>query len=131
MSNKIIPLHEETEMLRDTAICIDQDALASKYDSPEPTNGYILAIVTEKPSEYKLKSGLIVPTDMGNPGADRNYLVVDKISKEAHELFPNLKKEDLVELAESPRVSMFYGPNLEQYALINSKYIAAIYSKKA
>jgi hypothetical protein len=111
-----------------SAKMIEHEELIAKYEPVNPVNGYLLVEVTDKPSEYKLKSGIIMKQTVENN--DRPYLIVARMSPEASTNYPSLKTGDIIEVVEVNKISMFHGPAMEQFGLVHSSHIAAIYSIK-
>jgi hypothetical protein len=110
---------------------IDHDKIVNGYEGVKPVNGYVLCEITDKPSERRLKSGIIVQEEvMSN---DRPYLVVVSLSKEAQTKFPDLVAGDIVEVVDAGgKISYFYNntEEMEKMALFDIKYLAAYYKKK-
>jgi hypothetical protein len=111
---------------------ISHEYLKSNYDAVEPLNGFIVAEVTEKPSERILASGIIIPDSVEDEVNDRPFLIVRKMSKEASEKFPSVKAGDIVEVLTGGRdVTFVWGHEMEGLAIIDSKHVAAFYTRHA
>ena len=108
---------------------ITHDDMKECFESVKPLNGYLIAEVTDKPSERMLTSGIIVQeTAMDN---DRPYLVVTELSEEAKTKFPFIMSGDIIEvMAGGKEINFVYGPEMEKLAIVDSKYIAAVYHRK-
>lgn len=108
---------------------ITHDDMKECFEPVMPLNGYIVAEVTEKPSERVLASGIIVnETSMEN---DRPYLVMKQMSEEAKTKFPFIEIGDIIEVMAGGReITFVYGHDMEKLAIVDSKYISAVYHRK-
>ena len=99
------------------------------YEDIEPLGDYILVEVTTKDNFVEAKNGLLVARDETDV---MPCLEVLKVSKQLtnNGYWTEVKPGDIVEIADVPRLTKTWGPNLEQFALVDKKYIAAVYSKK-
>jgi hypothetical protein len=107
---------------------ITHDALKECFKPVQPLNGFLIAEVTDKPSERVLASGLVIKeSTMDN---DRPYLVVKDMSPEAQEKFPMVHAGDIIEVMQGNReIAFVYGHDMEKLAIVESKYISAVYHR--
>lgn len=108
---------------------ITHDQLKECFDAVTPLNGYLVAEITDKPSERVLASGLVVP-EAAVDDNDRPFLVVRKMSEEVQKDFPTVQVGDIIEVTNGAReITYVYGPNMEKLAIVAGKYIAAVYKR--
>jgi co-chaperonin GroES (HSP10) len=109
---------------------ITQKDIKTKYEWIEPVNGNVLAQFTEKEEDIKVGSIILPSSGEMNEAIARNYLVIEKVSKEAQEKFPTLEKGDVVEVLNARDIQYFFGHAKEKMVLFNCSSIAGIYKKK-
>jgi co-chaperonin GroES (HSP10) len=102
--------------------------LKEGYESVEPLNDYVLVHVTDKDMVGKSAGGILY---VKNETDTMPCLKVLKVSKALLDKgYNNVKPGDIIEVADVPRLTHFYGTDLEKYAMIDSRYIAGVYRKK-
>ena len=101
--------------------------LKEDFEDIEPLNDYVLVSITTKEAMGKSKGGIFVVKEAMD--AAMPCLQVVKVSKDLLESGWNkVRSGDVIEIADVARLTHFYGPEMEQYSLIDKKYIAGVYS---
>jgi co-chaperonin GroES (HSP10) len=101
--------------------------LKEGFEEVEPLGDYILVEVTTKETMGMSKGGILVVKDAMDQAMP--CLQIVKVSVELNNT-KGLKPGDVIEIADISRLTYHHGINMEQFALVDNKYIAGVYRKK-
>lgn len=101
--------------------------LKDGFENVEPLGDYVLVEITTKETTGVSKGGIIVVKDAQDAAMPCMQIVA--VSKELDNR-KALRVGDVIEVADISRLTHFYGTNMEQYSLVDARYIAGVYRKK-
>lgn len=105
---------------------ITHEQMKECFEPAYPLNGYVIAEVTDKPSERLLASGLVLPQS-AEDGTDRPYLLLRVVPEEIKKEYL-INEGDVVE-AFIKTISYTYGQNMEKLAIFKASDIVAVYRR--